>query len=88
MWMGPSWKKYKQEMGVGKTAIFVATEPGAAFALSVMNCVANTARIRDSWTDRSYNYCRGSSIDHRRDIESSVNDFAGRRDAKCTLNRR
>ena len=88
MRMGPSWKKDKQEMGVGKTAIFVATEPGAAFASSVLNCVANTARIRDSWTDRSSDYCRGSSIDHWPDIDPSVRDCASRREAKCTSNRR
>ncbi len=88
MRMGPSWKKDKQEMGVGKTAIFVATEPGAAFASSVLNCVGNAARIKESWTDRSSDHCRGGSIERRMDIDSLVNGFAGCRDARCTSNRR
>ncbi len=77
-------KKDKREMSVGKTVIFVATEPGAAFALSVLNSVKNSARIRDSWTGQSTNYRQAGGIGLLPDIDSLVHDFADRQDAKWT----
>ena len=78
MRMGSSWNDDKRGTGVWKTALFAVTEPGAAFALSNMNCVANKARIRDSRTERSTNYSQTSRFDNLLDVGSLFDGFASR----------
>ncbi len=85
MRMGLPSKTDKRGKGVSRTAIFAATEPGAAFALSGMNCMANKTRIRYSWTISGTSSRQASRIDDRQN-GTMADKYAGPRNEKCTGN--